>query len=156
MQSGPYWSAGWLSFDEIRDLSPVCDQLVSPLSNAVLQWQTRYKNILNRAWTRIRGRDRKGWKKRSDGAEQEATLVLNCCMCASFSFTCCDTRPRGAICSRCFISRRNQQGHKDPANKDSRNKLFKESHHVTQRHLYTVFILYMCNDFNLKLSIFSW
>lgn len=55
--------------------------------------------------------------RKGDEAEQEATLLLNCCMCASFSFTCCDTKPPGAICSCCFISHSNQQGHKDPANK---------------------------------------
>lgn len=59
---------------------------------------------------------------KSSKAEQEATPAVNGCTCASFGFTCCDTRPPGAICSCCFISPSNQLGHKDPANKDSRSR----------------------------------
>lgn len=71
-------------------------------------------------------------RKRDATARNRRRPWLNCCMCASFSFTCCDTKPRGAICSRCFNSRRSQQGNKDPANKDTDNRLFKESLHVRQ------------------------
>lgn len=91
----------------------------------------------------------------SSEAEQEATLVLNCCMCASFSFTCCDTSPPGAICSCCFISHSNQRGHKDPANKGSRNRLLKQSCHVRQRppsrlFLFFFFFLATCWDKRFK------
>ncbi len=116
---GHYWRAGWWSSDEIRDLSPVCDQSVSPLS------VTRYKNILNAEGTRVCSQ-RRGQVRRTPGDPP----VLNCCMCVSLSFTCCDTKPPGAICSCCFITHSNQQGHKDPANKGSRNRLLRQSCHV--------------------------
>lgn len=80
--------------------------------------RTPYKNTLNRE-TAPRSAADIGSERKSGEAEQEATLLLNCCMCASFSFTCCDTKPPGAICSCCFISHSNRQGHKDSANKDS-------------------------------------
>lgn len=76
-QGGGYWRAGWLSSDEIRDLSQACDQLVSPSSMAALLWHTRYKNILNSEWTQICSREEEGeGGRRSSEVKQEATLIL--------------------------------------------------------------------------------
>ena len=124
-RGGHCWRAGWwLSCDEIGDVSPVCDQSVSHF------WDTRYKKIY------FERTDEEGEGGKSSEVEQEATLpaIKLLYVCVSFLASPAGTpKPPGTICSCCFISHSNQQGQKEPANKDPTNRLSQQSCHVRQR-----------------------